>query len=280
MSEFLQIGKKSKVIFSDNMDKSFGVPSLDNESIALTFTSPPYWNYIDYEGGNGVGNKESCYEDYLDSLGSLFSAIEKKTIIGGRMVVNVSNMKSRKSVEGESFVYPLVHDTVIQANKAGWIFFDEIIWDKCIGTTGALNGKLLFGSYPYPPTPKILDAIFENILIFTKEGKRPKVCQELKDKSKLTKEEWKDFTRGIWNIKTDSDSRHPATFPIELAERIIRMYSFVDDIILDPFAGTGTAIIASDLWNRKGIGFEISDAYKESIKERSYKWLNIQLNLL
>ncbi|MYB02423.1 site-specific DNA-methyltransferase [Candidatus Poribacteria bacterium] len=276
----IDIGKQGKVIIADNMDKIWGIPSLDNESIALTFTSPPYWNYINYEGGNGVGNKESCYEDYLNSLGLLFSTIEKKTIIGGRMVVNVFNMKSRKSIEGKSFIYPLVHDTVNCAKKAGWIFFDEIIWDKRMGTTGALNGKVLFGSYPYPPTPKILDAIFENIIVFTKKGKRPKVCQEIKDKSRLTKEEWKDFTRGIWGIKTDSDPRHPATFPIELAERIVRIYSFVGDIVLDPFAGTGTTVIASELWNRKGIGFEISKAYQESIKERADKCLNRQLSLL
>ena len=275
----LSIGKESRVVFSDNMDMNYGVPSLEDESVALTFTSPPYWNYIDYEGGNGVGNKEDCYEDYLDSLGKFFFVLYEKTIIGGRMVVNVANMKSRRVIEGDSFIYPLVHDIVSYAKKEGWVFFDEIVWDKRMGKVGALNNRMLFGSYPYPPTPKILCAIFENILVFIKVGKRKKVCEEIKEKSKLTIEEWREFTRGIWSIRTDWDKRHPATFPVELAERVIRLYSFVGDVVLDPFAGVGTTVIASEMWGRKGLGFEISLAYKDSVLDRAAKFLDKQLKI-
>lgn len=268
----ITVGNSSWVIFADNLDKKFGVPVLENESVALTFTSPPYWNFIDYAGSEGVGY-ETSYKDYLNSLSKLFRTLEKKTIPGGRLIVNASNMKSRRSVEGESFVYPIVPDIITRAQRAGFTFFDEIIWVKGGANAGALKGRVLFGSYPYPPTPKILDSTFENILVFTKPGKRPKVCQEVKDRSQLTKDEWRTFTKGIWQIPPDRNSDHPATFPIEVADRIVRMYSFADDVVLDPFAGSGTTLIAADKHKRRGIGFEISPDYEQAIRNKEEKCL-------
>ena len=273
----MRVGSGSYVIFSDNLDKNFGVRVLKDESVALTFTSPPYWNFIDYAGSEGVGY-ETSYKEYLNSLLKLFRAIAKKTIPGGRMVVNASNMKSRRSVEGESFVYPIVPDIIGLAKRAGFTFFDEIIWVKGGANAGALKGRVLFGSYPYPPTPKILDSTFENIVVFTKPGKREKVCKEIKGRSELTKDEWRDFTKGIWEIPPDRNPDHPATFPMEVAERIVRMYSFADDVVLDPFAGSGTTLIASDKHHRRGIGFEIARDYEQAIKNKEAECLQ-QLSL-
>ena len=273
----IQVGSRARLIFTDNLDTDLGVPALDPESVALTFTSPPYWNFVDYAGSEGVGYEDS-YEGYLDSLSKLFQAVMCKTIPGGRMVVNASNMKSRKAVEGTSFVYPIVPDIIARAQEAGFTFFDEIIWVKGGANAGALNGRPLFGSYPYPPTPKILDSTFENIIVFTKPGKREKVCKEIKGRSQLTKDEWRTFTRGVWEIPPDRDPDHPATFPMEIAERIVRMYSFADDVVLDPFAGSGTTLIAAERHNRIGVGFEISRAYEEAIKNKEIKWLR-QLRL-
>lgn len=273
----ITIGNDSCVIFSDNLDKKSGVPGLTNESVALTFTSPPYWNFIDYAGSEGIGY-ESSYRDYLNSLGKLFRAIARKTIPGGRLIVNASNMKSRKSVEGRSFVYPIVPDIIDRAQRAGFTFFDEIIWVKGGANAGALKGRVLFGSYPYPPTPKILDSTFENILVFTKPGKREKVCKEVKGRSQLTKDEWRAFTKGVWEIPPDRNPDHPATFPMEIAERVVRMYSFAGDVVLDPFAGSGTTLIAADKHDRRGIGFEIARDYERAIKNKEEKCLR-QLSL-
>ena len=273
----MAVGNDSCVIFSDNLDKKSGVPVLTNESVALTFTSPPYWNFIDYAGDEGVGY-ESSYKEYLNSLGKLFRAIARKTMPGGRMVVNASNMKSRKSVEGKSFVYPIVPDIIDRAQRAGFTFFDEIIWVKSAANAGALKGRVLFGSYPYPPTPKILDSTFENIVVFTKPGKREKVCKEVKGRSQLTKDEWRLFTKGVWEIPPDRDPDHPATFPMEIAERVVRMYSFAGDVVLDPFAGSGTTLIAADKHDRRGIGFEIARDYEQAIKNKEEKCLR-QLSL-
>lgn len=269
----MNIGVQSKIRFLDNR---IGMSTIQDNSIALTFTSPPYWNFIDYAESKGIGYEDS-YNQYLDSLKSVFNLVAQKTIPGGRVVVNITNLKSRKAIEGKSFIYPLVSDTIHLLNACNLTFFDEIIWIKSNANAGALNGRPLFGSYPYPPTPKILDSIFENILIFTKEGKRS-VLSEIKAQSKIKKEDWQVWTKGIWNIPTDRDNDHPATFPIELAERVIQLYSFTGDKIVDPFAGTGTTIIAAEKHNRIGIGFEISKAYKNSIRNKSLKWLT-QLQL-
>ena len=273
----IQIGSRSAFVFSDNMDRNSGVPTLQDESIALTFTSPPYWNFIDYAGNEGSGY-ESSYDEYLNGLLELFKVVQRKTMPGGRFVVNASNMKSRKSIEGTSFVYPIVPDIITRAQQAGFTFFDEIIWVKGGANAGALKGRPLFGSYPYPPTPKILDSTFENILVFTKPGKRKKVCKEVKGASQLTKDEWKAFTKGVWEIPPDRDRDHPATFPMEIAERVVRLYAFSGDLVLDPFAGSGTTIIAAERHNRVGIGFEISQAYEAAVRRKEEKWLR-QLSL-
>ena len=268
----IRVGSRGCLVFSDNLDKNFGVPVLENESVALTFTSPPYWNFVDYAGSKGVGY-ENSYKEYLNSLSKLFCAIERKTMPGGRLVVNASNMKSRMSIEGKSFVYPIVPDIIYRAKIAGFTFFDEIIWVKGGANAGALNGRVLFGSYPYPPTPKILDSTFENIVVFTKPGKREKVCKEVKSRSQLTKDEWRIFTKGIWEIPPDRNPDHPATFPMEVAERVVRMYSFADDVVLDPFAGSGTTLIAAEKHNRRGIGFEIARDYEQAIRNKEAECL-------
>ena len=252
------------------MSREKGIPSLADESVALVFTSPPYWDFVEYPS-EGIGT-ESSYEEYLASLQSVFSEIWRTIMPGGRVVVNASNMKSKKDVDDHSFIYPIVSDIINIMNRIGFVFFDEMIWHKGEANAGALGGAPLWGSYPYPPTPKMLDSTFENILVFTKQGTRI-TDPGSKELSALELRDWREYTKGIWSIPPDKDPVHPATFPIEIAERVIRLYSFADDVVLDPFAGSGTAIIAADKWHRQGIGFEIAPSYLASIQEKMNKWL-------
>jgi site-specific DNA-methyltransferase (adenine-specific) len=240
---------------------------LKNNTVALVVTSPPYFNYIEY-GGTGIGI-EKVYKEYLKNIKKVFKESKRVLIDGGTCVINITNMKSRLKVEKKSFLYPIVPDIVKIMNDLGYIFFDEIVWVKGNANNGALKGKPLFGSYPYPPTPKILDSIFENILIFRTEGKqKDRYNKELKETSRLTKEEWRDYTKGIWFIEPDRKAKHPATFPIEIPKRLIKLYSFKNELILDPFAGTGTTLLAAKLLGRKGIGYEISNTYLPEIEEK------------
>ena len=272
----VSIGENSKVVFCDNMDKQHGIPSLDDESVALSFFSPPYFDYIDYAGGQGIGNLGETYEEYISALAQVFGCLYSKIIPGGWILINATNMKSRPQVEGESFMYPIMYDITIKMQERGYIFFDEIIWNKSV--LGARSGgRPLFGSYPYPSRPRILNSNFENIIVFTKYGRR-KVDPDIKEKSKLSWDDWKEFTRGIWSIRTDRDPEHPATFPIELAERVVRLYSFVDDLIVDPFSGTGTTTVAAEMWGRRGIGFEIAEEYAAPLETKDWKHIR-QLRL-
>ena len=240
---------------------------VDDSTVALVVTSPPYFNYIEY-GNIGIGT-ENKYEEYLNSIEIVFRQCYLKLIPDGKLCVNITNMKSRKAIEGESFLYSIVADYTKMLQKIGFTFFDEIIWVKADANNGALKGKPLFGSYPYPPNPKILDSIFENILIFKKEGKiKDRVTQEIKEQSKVSKEDWQTHTKGIWNLLPDRISDHPASFPIELPRRLIKIYSFRGELVLDPFVGTGTTVIAAETLGRKGIGYEIFEDYKRFILEK------------
>ena len=270
LSKAVLVGRHSRVVFADSLDPLNGLPTLPDEVAALTFTSPPYWTFAEY-GNVGVGYEDS-YAGYIESLRRVFTAIWRKTLPGGRAIVNISNMKSRQVVEGAAFIYPIVADLTRVMDGIGFTFFDEIIWHKRDTTTGPMNGNPLWGSYPYPPTPKILDSTFENILVFSKPGHR-NVEAGVKEQSRLTMEEWREYTKGVWRIESGSVPNHPATFPMALADRVIRMYSFVNDVVLDPFAGTATTVLSAERNGRAGVGYEISSMYKSVIQEKSEHWL-------
>lgn len=247
----------------DNMHPQRGLPTLNGEA-ALMFTSPPYWNYMDYGSENETG-KEATYEEYVKTLEKVLRATYQALIPGGKAVINVSNMKSRAAEGNGSFIYPIVADTIKSATQAGFVFFDEIVWVKSSkNRTDAMNGRPLFGSYPYPPTPKIMDSIFENIMVFVKPGKRKMPTN--KTESRIPKDQWWEFTSGVWRIQTNRNKGgHPATFPLELAERVVRLYSFVDELVIDPWAGTGTTIAAAAKHGRRGLGFEINAKYADAV---------------
>lgn len=263
--------QKFKLLFSQVPQVSYYVVDsrffIPEKEVHLVVTSPPYFNYKNYGIEEGIGSEQN-YEDYLHNLSVVFTNCYKVLVPGGTACVVITNMKSRKDVEKRSFLYPIVADFIKLMQKIGFIFFDEIIWVKGWGNNGALKGKPLFGSYPYLPTPKILDSIFENILIFKKQGKRD-VSKEVKEKSKLDKDTWLEYTRGVWMIEPDRRAKHPATFPLEIPKRLISLYSFVGDTVYDPFAGTGTTLIAAYFLRRNAVRVEINPQF---LKEFSEKW--------
>ncbi len=255
---------KNSVVYFDDSRRML---DIKNNSIALVVTSPPYFNYIEY-GKIGIGT-ESVYQEYLNNLREVFTECFRVLIPDGKACINITNMKSRKDVEGKSFLYSIIADVTKMMMEIGFLFFDEIVWVKANANNGALKGKPLFGSYPYPPNPKILDSIFENILIFKKEGRlEQRVDLQTKKDSIVSKEEWMQYTKGIWNIEPDRNSPHPASFPIELPKRLIKIYSFKNETVLDPFAGTGSTLVSANLLDRKAIGYEIYDTYEKFIKQR------------
>lgn len=245
---------------------------VEDNSVDLVITSPPYYNYKDYQNGetDKIGSIDHTYERYISDLSKVWVECYKKLKPAGKLCINIPNMKSRKGVEGYSFLYPIVADVTKACINIGYIFFDEIIWVKGAANAGALKGKPLFGSYPYPPNFKILDSMQESILIFKKPGEQKnKKDPIIKEKSKLSKKEWLEFTQGVWFIPPERQNKgHCAVFPLELPYRLIKLYSFVGDTILDPFLGSGTTLQACKILGRKGIGYEINPAFKEIIDKK------------
>jgi site-specific DNA-methyltransferase (adenine-specific) len=141
-----------------------------------------------------------------------------------------------------------------------------IIWQK-VTTCNTTGGATVMGSYPYPRSG-ILKLDYEFILIFRKHGKQPRVNKETKERSRLTKEEWNQYFAGHWNFPGEKQDRHLAMFPEELPRRLIRMFSFVGDTVLDPFLGSGTTSSAAMKLGRNSVGYEINEDFLSSISKR------------
>ncbi|MEN3045315.1 MAG: site-specific DNA-methyltransferase, partial [Candidatus Hydrothermales bacterium] len=238
---------------------------LQDETIDLIVTSPPYWNLKDYNVENQIGFNQSLH-DYLKDLFIVWAECFRVLRAGARLCVNVGDIFLRTSIYGFHKIVPIHAEIVIQAEKIGFDYMGAIIWQKRTNkrTTG---GSSFMGSYPYPSNGMI-EIDYEFILIFKKCGKSKKVSQEIKKQSGLTKEEWRDYFNGHWAIPGVKQRGHCAMFPLEIPLRLIKMFSFVGDVVLDPFLGSGTTLQAAYILKRNGIGYEINKNYLNLIQEK------------
>ena len=145
-------------------------------------------------------------------------------------------------------------------------YLGSIIWQK-VTVSRPSGGGIFMGSYPYPRNGMVF-MNYEFILIFRKPGKGPKADQEIKERSKLTKEEWKEYFYSNWSFRGAHQKEHIAMFPDELPKRLIKMFTFVDDTVLDPFLGSGTTCKVAKELNRNSIGVEINPDFVDIIKEK------------
>ena len=141
-----------------------------------------------------------------------------------------------------------------------------IIWQK-VTTCNTTGGATIMGSFPYPRNG-IIKLDYEFILVFKKLGDPPKVNRELKEKSKLTTEEWNKYFSGHWNFAGERQDKHLAMFPEELPKRLIKMFSFIGDTVLDPFLGSGTTCLAAKNLDRDSVGYEINKDFLAVIKSK------------
>jgi site-specific DNA-methyltransferase (adenine-specific) len=185
----------------------------------------------------------------------------------GRFCLNVADIRSKYFYQNEAGLYrvPISSDLLTVCLELGFRLLDVFIWDK--GFNRNFGGPLL-GSYPYPATI-YNNVYFEYIFILKKPGKR-RVDPALKQASKLDRETWRQYVQRIWRIETESERfpGHEAVFPEEIPRRLIRMYSFVGDTILDPFLGSGTTTLAAMNLGRHSIGYEINEELIPVIRQR------------
>jgi site-specific DNA-methyltransferase (adenine-specific) len=186
--------------------------------------------------------------------------------------VNVGDQFARSVYYGRYKIIPIREEIIKFCETIGFDYMGAIIWQK-VTTCNTTGGATVMGSFPYPRNG-IIKLDYEFILIFKKLGNPPKVSRDIREKSKLTLEEWNEYFYGHWNFSGERQDKHLAMFPEELPKRLIRMFSFVGDTILDPFLGSGTTCLAAKKLGRNSVGYEINEDFLPVIKEK----LNIAKN--
>ena len=252
---------KHKIIFGDSRDMN----QVANESIHLIITSPPYWQLKDYGHDDQIGFDDT-YEAYINNLNLVWSECYRVLHKGCKLCINIGDQFARSVYYGRYKVIPIRTEIIKFCETIGFDYMGAIIWQK-VTTSNTTGGASVMGSYPYPRNG-ILKLDYEFILIFKKLGKAPSPAPEMKTLSKLTNEEWNEYFAGHWNFAGEKQNGHLAMFPEELPKRLIKMYSFIGETILDPFLGSGTTTLAAKNLNRNSIGYEINKSFKEPITKR------------
>lgn len=246
---------------------------LSDNSVDLIITSPPYWQLKDYGIENQIGYNDS-YEKYINHLNLVWKECYRVLASGSRLCINIGDQFARAVYYGRYKVIPIRTEIIKFCEAIGFDYMGAIIWQKKT-TSNTTGGASLMGSYPFPKNG-ILSIDYEFILIFKKLGEAKKPPIEIKELSKMTKEEWKTYFDGHWNFGGARQDGHIAMFPTELPKRLIKMFSFVGDTVLDPFLGSGTSSLVAKKLDRNSVGYEINPEFIPFIKEK----LEIQENTL
>lgn len=239
---------------------------VPDKSVHLVVTSPPYWQLKDYGIENQIGYHED-YETYINNLNLVWKECYRVLDNGCRLCVNIGDQFARAVYYGRYKVIPIRTEIIKFCESIGFDYMGAIIWQKQT-TTNTTGGASLMGSFPTPRNG-ILSIDYEFILIFKKLGNpTKKVSKEIKERSKLTTEEWKEYFAGHWYFGGVKQDGHIAMFPEELPKRLIKMFAFKGDTVLDPFMGSGTTALAARNLERNSIGYEINPEFIEIAKEK------------
>jgi len=216
--------------------------SIIDKSINLMITSPPYWQLKDYGTENQIGYNDN-YEDYINNLNLVWKESYRVLDNGCRLCVNIGDQFARAVYYGRYKVIPIRTEIIKFCESIGFDYMGAIIWQKKT-TSNTTGGASLMGSFPTPRNG-ILSIDYEFILIFKKLGKPTRPSKEIKEQSKMTVKEWKEYFAGHWNFGGARQDGHIAMFPEELPKRLIKMFAFMGDTVLDPFLGSGTTTLAA-----------------------------------
>lgn len=244
---------------------------VDEESIELVVTSPPYFDIKDYENGTGGENQLGDIEEYEQfnaEIDKVWKQCYEKLVPGGRMCVVVGDVLRSRSDYGRHRVLPL-HATIQEhCTDIGFDNLAPIIWYKIGNASLEAGGNARFLGKPYEPGAVIKNDI-EYILLFRKPGGYRSPSVEERILSLIEADRHQRMFRQLWDdIKGASQTDHPAPFPAELAERLIRMFSFVGDTVLDPFAGSGSTAVGASRCGRNSVSVELEEEYFEVAEER------------
>ncbi|MFQ5445352.1 MAG: DNA methyltransferase [Saprospiraceae bacterium] len=250
-----------KIITGDSRKMS----EVKDNGIHLVITSPPYWQLKDYGTKHQIGF-HSDYETYINHLNLVWKECHRVLHPGCRLCINIGDQFARSVYYGRYKVIPIRTEIIKFCETVGFDYMGAVIWQK-VATTNTTGGATIMGSFPYPRNG-ILKIDYEFILIFKKHGKAPKSDPEKKGLSKMTTEEWNEYFSGHWNFPGQKQNNHLAMFPEELPRRLIKMFAFVGDVVLDPFLGSGTTTLAAKNLGRHSIGYEINEEFLPVIREK------------
>ncbi|RDE16808.1 MAG: site-specific DNA-methyltransferase [Candidatus Thorarchaeota archaeon] len=253
-----------RVIFGDSRH----MDTVGDSSVHLVVTSPPYWHLKDYGEGVEIGQESTTFEDYMGSLCVVLDECVRKLVPDGKLVINVmpTLLPGGSSTFSRRVTKTVLTELEDHMDSLGNMYLMSLhIWDKRKAVRFSS-----WGSYPYP-TNMLSSYPYEWIIVFSKSGRRDSVDPSLKEASRITHREFTDWVQNsIWDFQPASASRegHPAPFPEELPKRCIKLYSFVSDIVLDPFAGTGTTLGVARRLGRSSIGYEVNPDYEKLIRAK------------
>lgn len=252
-----------------NLGDARGMDELPAGSVHLVVTSPPYWTLKEYRDSTGQMGHIEDYDEFLDELDKVWSHCFRALVPGGRLVCVVGDVcLSRRQNNGRHTVVPLHASIQERCRRMGYDNLSPIIWHKIANAAYEVDNGGGFLGKPYEPNSVIKNDI-EFILMERKPGgyRAPDLATRIL--SVISAEDHKKWFQQIWSGLTGASTRqHPAPYPVELAERLIRMFSFVGDTVLDPFLGTGTTTVAAAKAGRNSIGFEIDEHYFDMAHKR------------
>jgi site-specific DNA-methyltransferase (adenine-specific) len=233
---------------------------LPDESIHLVVTSPPYWILKRYnENPDQLGHVDD-YERFVEDLSEVWQHVYRILVPGGRLVCVVGDVCLSRRKHGRHVVVPLHADICVACRKIGFDNLNPIIWHKISNASYEVSNGGRFLGKPYEPNAIIKNDI-EFILMQRKPGGYRSPSREQREMSMISKKDFHEWFRQSWGMSGASTRKHPAPFPLELASRLVRMFSFYGDTVLDPFVGTGTTMVAALRADRNSIGLDIDAEY-------------------
>lgn len=238
---------------------------LKDKSVHLIVTSPPYWQLKDYGTDNQIGFHDD-YETYINHLNLTWKECFRVLHDGCRLCINIGDQFARSIYYGRYKIIPIHTEIIKFCEIIGFDFMGSIIWQKAT-TMNTSGGASIMGSFPHPRNG-IVKLDFEYILLFKKPGTAPKPTFAQKENSAMTNEEWNTYFNGHWYFSGAKQDKHLAMFPEELPNRLIKMFSFPNEIVLDPFLGSGTTSLVAKKLDRNSVGYEINPDFVPIIKER------------
>lgn len=269
----------NKIYFKDSRQMA----EIPNDCINLVVTSPPYFNVKDYSLDGYQKNKQAekvrgqigdiqIYKNYINEMLKVWKECERVLKPNGKLVINsplMPMLKRKLSTHYNRHIFDInsdIENSIL--NNTNLFLMDIYIWNR----TNPRKG-LMFGSYPYPRNFYAQNTV-EFITVYVKDGNsQNNLPTHIKEKSKLTEKEWIEFTKQIWNIPVPNKSdtafgKHSAIMPEEIARRCIRLFTYVGDVVLDPFTGSATTLKVAKELERKFVGYEISKSYKDVINNK------------